>query len=177
VADILPLLDAGQLRLLPVDRDAAPCGTDRPIGVANVPEGLLPTITITLAANVQRMARRRVLVSRLSAVETLGAVDVICTDKTGTPTRNTLALQTIWTPEAGAKDFSAACRPCWRTPRRRGSPWLVLCAPAVVVLDDARKLVARHLPVRSPVTGLSHPTDRVRADLGERRASRAYRSQ
>jgi Ca2+-transporting ATPase len=69
--------------------------------VANVPEGLLPAITITLAVNVQRMARRRVLVSRLSAVETLGAVDVICTDKTGTLTRNALDVRLVWTPDAG----------------------------------------------------------------------------
>ncbi|BDG03004.1 cation-translocating P-type ATPase [Anaeromyxobacter oryzae] len=66
--------------------------------VANVPEGLLPAITITLAANVQRMARRHALVSRLSAVETLGAVDVICTDKTGTLTENALSVERVWTP-------------------------------------------------------------------------------
>ncbi|WP_242343779.1 cation-translocating P-type ATPase [Anaeromyxobacter terrae] len=65
--------------------------------VANVPEGLLPTITVTLATNVQRMARRRALVRRLSAVETLGAVDVVCTDKTGTLTRNVLAARELWT--------------------------------------------------------------------------------
>jgi Ca2+-transporting ATPase len=65
--------------------------------VANVPEGLLPAITVTLAANVQRMARRRALVRRLSAVETLGAVDVVCTDKTGTLTRNVLAGRRLWT--------------------------------------------------------------------------------
>ena len=65
--------------------------------VANVPEGLLPAITVTLAANVQRMARRRAFVRRLSAVETLGAVDVVCTDKTGTLTQNVLAARQLWT--------------------------------------------------------------------------------
>lgn len=56
--------------------------------VANVPEGLLPTITLSLAIAVRDLARRGALVRRLSAVETLGSTDVICTDKTGTLTRN-----------------------------------------------------------------------------------------
>ena len=60
--------------------------------VANVPEGLLPTLTLALAMGSQRMARRNVLVKSLSAVEALGAVHVICTDKTGTLTRNELTL-------------------------------------------------------------------------------------
>jgi len=64
--------------------------------VANVPEGLLPTVTLALALAVQRMARERALVRRLSAVETLGCVSVICTDKTGTLTANAMALQNTW---------------------------------------------------------------------------------
>ncbi|MCZ4584318.1 hypothetical protein O4328_11585 [Rhodococcus opacus] len=53
--------------------------------VANVPEGLLPTITLALAVGVRTLARQGALVKRLSAVETLGSTSVICTDKTGTP--------------------------------------------------------------------------------------------
>ena len=56
--------------------------------VANVPEGLLPTITLALAVGVAGLARRGALVKRLSAVETLGSTTVICTDKTGTLTEN-----------------------------------------------------------------------------------------
>lgn len=54
----------------------------------NVPEGLLPVITLALAVAVRGLARRGALVKRLSAVETLGSTDVICTDKTGTLTEN-----------------------------------------------------------------------------------------
>jgi calcium-translocating P-type ATPase len=66
--------------------------------VANVPEGLLPTVTLSLAITVQRMARQQALVRRLSAVETLGSVSVICSDKTGTLTCNRMALQATWLP-------------------------------------------------------------------------------
>ena len=64
--------------------------------VANVPEGLLPTITLALAVGVRRMARRRALVKRLTAVETLGSTDVICTDKTGTLTEGRMSARVLW---------------------------------------------------------------------------------
>ncbi len=69
--------------------------------VANVPEGFLPTVTLSLAVAVQRMARRQALVRRLSAVETLSATTVICTDKTGTLTQGCMALESLWLPAAG----------------------------------------------------------------------------
>jgi magnesium-transporting ATPase (P-type) len=64
--------------------------------VANVPEGLLPTITLSLALAAQRMARRNALVRHLPSVEALGAATVICTDKTGTLTQNRMAVRRIY---------------------------------------------------------------------------------
>jgi Ca2+-transporting ATPase len=64
--------------------------------VANVPEGLLPTLTLALALGVQRMARQGSLMKRLSSVETLGATTVICTDKTGTLTQNRMTARFVW---------------------------------------------------------------------------------
>jgi calcium-translocating P-type ATPase len=64
--------------------------------VANVPEGLLPTVTLALAMSSQRMARRHMLIRHLPSVESLGCATVICTDKTGTLTENRMEVRRLF---------------------------------------------------------------------------------
>lgn len=76
--------------------------------VANVPEGLLPTVTLSLAMATQRMAKKKALVRHLPAVETLGAATVICSDKTGTLTQNRMSIREVF--------HSGATRPLQELP-------------------------------------------------------------
>lgn len=85
--------------------------------VGNVPEGLLPVITLALAVGVRELVRGGAVVKRLSAVETLGSTDVICTDKTGTLTENRMRVTAIWTaPEALDMDAPEDDSERWRAP-------------------------------------------------------------
>jgi calcium-translocating P-type ATPase len=134
--------------------------------VANVPEGLLPTITLALAVGVADLARRGGLIKRLSAVETLGSTDVICTDKTGTLTQNRMQVHSRWGPtgrsapeaEGEAIALARALHAC-----TTADPESHTGDPTELALLDAAERLARGLDVTTgEPTGLFHFDPRLR---------------
>ncbi|WP_084519350.1 cation-translocating P-type ATPase [Nocardia mexicana] len=98
------------------------------VTVALVPTGLLPTVTLSLARAAQRMARADALVRRLEAVETLGAATFVCTDKTGTLTRNEMQVVEVWTPHGTVTVSGTGYEP---TGRLAGTPEAMNAAAAL----------------------------------------------
>lgn len=119
--------------------------------VSMVPEGLPAALTVGFAVGMQRMARRGVIVRRLSAVETLGSCDVICTDKTGTLTSNEMTVTSIWlangqrysvtgagySPEGGVFEGQRRVLSCEDPSLRRILEAVVLCNDAGLVPPSA----------------------------------------
>jgi Ca2+-transporting ATPase len=127
--------------------------------VALVPEGLLPTVTLALAIGVKRMAKRNALVRRLSAVETLSATTVICTDKTGTLTKNEMTVRSLWIPSVEIELTGAGYDPAGtvRIPPDTIADWHVHLLLAGAALCSNAKLI--HLTSPSRWQEIGDPTE------------------
>ena len=92
--------------------------------VAVIPEGLIATLTLSLAVAVQRLAQRGVLAKKLSTVEKLGQVSVICTDKSGTLTQNQMTVRDIWVSQKRIKVTGVGYEPEGKfSPEPKGQSW------------------------------------------------------
>lgn len=119
--------------------------------VANVPEGLLPTVSVALALGVQRMARSNALVRKLSAIEGLSAVTVLCTDKTGTLTLNSMSVRLVWTPDDEVLPLLDSTNSSSEPPLPGTSPArTVLAAAALCSHQSAPGKLARSSPIGDP---------------------------
>ncbi|MCZ7627147.1 MAG: HAD-IC family P-type ATPase [Candidatus Methylomirabilis sp.] len=125
--------------------------------VANVPEGLLPTVTLALAVGAQRMAKRKALMRNLASVETLGCATVICTDKTGTLTENRMAVTRLY---IDGREFRVSGRAVTTETGTAVAPDLLQqWAPLFAIAVGCNNAGRRHDPNGSGTTCVGDPTE------------------
>jgi Ca2+-transporting ATPase len=146
------------------------------VAVAAIPEGLPAITTITLALGMQRMARHNAIVRKLAAVETLGSVRIICSDKTGTLTRNEMTVRALWVDSVDY-DVSGEGYEGRGELRQNGASEAVSDVPDVVRRAVEIGVVANKAALESTPTGVravGDPTEGALLALGNRLGSPRY---
>jgi sodium/potassium-transporting ATPase subunit alpha len=134
---------------------------------ANVPEGLLPAVTLALAMGSQRMAKRKALIKRLTSVETLGCTTVICTDKTGTLTMNRMEVERLYVDGSEAEAREGQFLLQGKTCRAAEQESLRLLCLASALCNNAR-LVRRGEGPGSLTTVQGDPTEAALLTFAQR---------